>query len=87
MENTHLVGLEGVKLRQNVVIESKIRACYITYFMIKAVKVEGCLGQINNNACLGGGEPWGGLMYKIPFDIPYDNVCKYNITISTKLGS
>lgn len=34
--------------RENAVKELKIRACCLAYFTIKAVKVEGRLGLINN---------------------------------------
>lgn len=46
---TYIDGLEGDELR--IKMQSYQRACYITYFMIKAVKVEGCLGLINNKRC------------------------------------
>lgn len=34
--------------RENAVTELKIRACYLAYFVIKDVKIEGRLGLINN---------------------------------------
>lgn len=93
--------MEGDNNRQNVVIELKIRACYIADYMTKAVKVEKRLGSLKYNKppcdpmslahtlvdithvwVVGNHEVGLGRR----FDIPDDNACKYNITMSTKLG-